>query len=211
MSTIPTSVTIKQFNEHIRPHLSTAKRGYECKIPLYKIFNYILYRLHTGCRWYRISIGPDADDLRKKEISYHAVYCHFRKWSRDSSLEKIWQGSIMMIRTDLNLSELNLGGSHAIAKKGGESVAYQGRKKAKTTNILSITDGEGFIIASTGLIAGNHNDAYNLKPNLQGAFKSMKRLFINYPGLLQVNRVTVLNDQHFYLVYFTDFLDQTLQ
>ena len=86
----------------------------------------------------------------------------------------------MTIKEDLNLSELNLDGSHAIAKKGGESVAYQGRKKAKTTNILPITDGEGFIIASTGLIAGNHNDAYNLKLHLQIAFKFMKRLGLDF-------------------------------
>ncbi len=71
----------------------------------------------------------------------------------------------------LDLSELNLDGSHTIAKKGGESVAYQGRKKAKATNILPITDANGFIIASTGLVAGHHNDAYNLKPHLQVAFR----------------------------------------
>jgi predicted ATPase len=59
----------------------------------------------------------------------------------------------MTIKTDLNLSELNLDGSHAIAKKGGEAVAYQGRKKAKTTNILPITDYNGSIVATTGLIA----------------------------------------------------------
>ena len=53
MSTIPTSVIEKQFNEHIRPHLTTAKRGYECKIPLYKVFNYILYRLHTDTPAFR--------------------------------------------------------------------------------------------------------------------------------------------------------------
>jgi len=59
----------------------------------------------------------------------------------------------MTIRDRLNLSELNLDGSHVIAKKGGESVAYQGRKKAKTTNILPVTDGQGYIIASTALVA----------------------------------------------------------
>ena len=51
MSTIPTSVTEEQFDEHIRPHLNTAKRGYESQIPLYKIFTYILYRIHTDCQW----------------------------------------------------------------------------------------------------------------------------------------------------------------
>ena len=50
MSTIPIRVTEEQFDVHIRPLLSTAKRGYVCQIALVKVFNYILYRLHTGCR-----------------------------------------------------------------------------------------------------------------------------------------------------------------
>lgn len=182
MSTIPISLTEKQFDKHIRPYVTVAKRGYECKIPLYKVFNYILYQLHTGCQWYQLSINPDQNDPDKKEISWHAIYYHFRKWSRDGSLERVWQGSIMTISAALNLSELNLDGSHVFAKKGGESVAYQGRKKGKTTNILPITEGQGFIIASTSLIAGNHNDAYNLKIHLQDAFKFIKRLDLDIRG-----------------------------
>ena len=182
MSTIPISLSEKQFDKYVRPHITVAKRGYECKIPLYKVFNYILYQLHTGCQWYRLPIDPDPIDPEKKEISWHAIYYHFRKWSRDGSLEQVWQGSIMTISADLNLSELNLDGSHALAKKGGESVAYQGRKKGKTTNILPITDRQGFIIASTGLLAGNHNDAYNVKTHLQDAFKFIKRLGIDIRG-----------------------------
>lgn len=82
----------------------------------------------------------------------------------------------MTIQPDLNLSELNLDGSHVIAKKGGESVAYQGRKKAKTTNILPITDANGYVVASTSPVAGNHNDAFDLTAHLRTAFKFMKRL-----------------------------------
>ena len=108
------------------------------------------------------------------------MYYHFRKWSRDGSLENIWQQSSMCIQDDLNLSELNLDGSHVIAKKGGESVAYQGRKRAKTTNILPVTDAQGFIVASTLPIAGNHNDAFKLKAHLQNAFKFMKRLGLDF-------------------------------
>lgn len=66
MSTIPISVTEEQFNVHIHPYLSKAKRGYVCRIPLYKVFNYILYRLHTGCQWERIPIDTDPQDLQKK-------------------------------------------------------------------------------------------------------------------------------------------------
>ena len=67
MSTIPTSVTEKQFDAYIRPYLSTAQRGYESKIPLYKIFNYILYRLHTGCQWEQLPIDPGPDNPEKKK------------------------------------------------------------------------------------------------------------------------------------------------
>jgi hypothetical protein len=67
MSTIPISLTEKQFDAYVRPYLSTAKRGYESKIPLYKIFNYMLYRLHTGCQWERLPIDPDPNDPEKKK------------------------------------------------------------------------------------------------------------------------------------------------
>jgi transposase len=67
MSTIATSLTEEQFNEHILPYLSTAKRGYVCKIPLYKVFNYILYRLHTGCQWDRLPIDRDPEHPEKKK------------------------------------------------------------------------------------------------------------------------------------------------
>ena len=67
MSTIPVSLTEKEFNEHVSPFLSKAKRGFVCSIPLYKVFNYILYRLHTGCQWDRLPIDTDPRDLEKKK------------------------------------------------------------------------------------------------------------------------------------------------
>lgn len=88
----------------------------------------------------------------------------------------------MTIAPALNLSEINLDGSHVIAKKGGEAVAYQGRKKARATSILPMTDTTVFIIASTCLLAENHNDAYQLKPHLQKAFKTLKQLGLEISG-----------------------------
>jgi transposase len=67
MSTIPVSLTQEQFEQHIRPGLSVAKRGYECSIPLYKVFNYILYRLHTGCQWEQLPLDNAPDDPTKKK------------------------------------------------------------------------------------------------------------------------------------------------
>lgn len=182
MNTIPTSVTEDQFTTHILPCLSTAKRGFVSKIPLYKIFNYILYRLHTGCQWEELPIDPDLQSRQDDEISWWAVYYHFRKWSRDGSLERVWQHSVQTVKDILDTSVLNVDGSHAAAKKGGEAVAYQGRKKAKTSNILPVTDKNGYILATTDIVAGNHHDAFNLKPQLQDAFKTIKRLGVSIAG-----------------------------
>ncbi|HQV69658.1 MAG TPA: transposase [Thermoflexales bacterium] len=139
MSTIPVSLTENQFQTNVLPNLRIAKRGFVNSISLHKIFNCILYRLHTGCQWAKLPIGPDPNNP-KKEISWSAVYYHFRKWSRDGSLKRLWEHSIDMIRDRLDTSNLNLDGSHAMAKKGGDGVAYQGRKRAKTSNILPMTD-----------------------------------------------------------------------
>jgi transposase len=182
MSKIPTKVTKDLFEQYISPYLSKANRGFVCSIPLYKVFNYILYFLHTGCQWAELPIAPAPDMPEKPELSYHAVYYHYRKWSKDGSLETVWKQSLVTIQANLNLSEINFDGTHILAKKGGESVAYQGRKKAKTSNILPFTEANGYIIASTELVAGNHNDAFNLKPNLQTAFKELNQLGLGIHG-----------------------------
>lgn len=184
MSTIPTKVTQDEFERHFEPHLSRAQRGFVSKIPLYKIFNYLLYRLHTGCQWAQLPIVCDLLHPDKKEISWHAVYYHFRKWSRDGSLEKVWQASIVEIKEELDLSEMSLDGSHTIAKKGGVGVSYQGRKRAKTSNLLSICEAQGYVIGCLGLRAGHHHDAFEIKPALQSAFKSLKQLGLKIQGAL---------------------------
>ena len=42
-------------------------------------------------------------------------------------------------------------GTHTLAKKGSEAVAYQGRKKAKTSNIPPIADENSYIVAMTDI------------------------------------------------------------
>jgi transposase len=115
MARIPIEVTKAQFEHYFLPHLSTAKRGYVSEIPLYKIFNYIIYKLRTGCQWEFLPM--DTTDDGKPEASCQVPYYHFRKWSRDGSMQRIFDASIMTIKGELNFSELNLDGSHSAAKK----------------------------------------------------------------------------------------------
>ena len=141
---------------------------------LYKIFSYILYFLYTGCQWKALPIKNNKDNTNEKEISYQAVYYHFRKWSRDNSFKKVFKGSLKTIGDNLNLSVINFDGSHTIGKKGGESVKYQGRKKTKTSNILPAVDQIGNILASSPIIAGNHHDSFELEDNLKQIFNDIK-------------------------------------
>ena len=184
MSTIPTKLSDSQFEEYVLPHLSQAKRGFVCSIPLVKVFNYILYWLHTGCQWHQLPIDPDPNQPDKPELSFHSIYHHYRKWSRDGSLETVWVISIQRLAKEqaLDLSHLNLDGTHTIAKKGGDSAVYQRRKRAKTTNILPMLEANGFIVATTDIIAGNHNDAYELVANLRSAFEFIKAVGLDIKG-----------------------------
>lgn len=110
------------------------------------------------------------------------MYYHFRKWSKDGSLQAAYEASLKTIVADLDLSIINLDGSHSYAKKGGESVAYQGRKKGKTSNILPFSDANGNILGVMKHLAGNHNDAYDLKTHLQQGFSYLKQQGLDIKG-----------------------------
>jgi transposase len=116
---IPTEVTETQFQQHFEPHLSKAKRGYVSEQPRYKIFNDVRYKLYTGCQWPALPIEktPDGHAI----MSYQAPYSHFRKWSADGSLQRLFDASLISARGELNLSELHLDGSHSVAKKGANA------------------------------------------------------------------------------------------
>ncbi len=99
----------------------------------------------------RISDGKRSTASRKKEISWQAVYYHWQKWNRAGCFEKIWHQSVKLVKDELDCSYLNLDGSHTIAKKGGESVAYQYRKRAKTS-------------INQPLLTVEHHQGYSMSP-----------------------------------------------
>ena len=124
--------------KQILPFLNLAKGGFVSKIPVYKIFNYILQKLYTGCTWSSLSL--DYQDSKK--ISCESIYYHFRKWSNHHHFEKIVENLIKENRHIYDLSALHLDGRHTIAKKGGSKVNYN-RKKMKTNTCLFVTDAQG--------------------------------------------------------------------
>ena len=158
---IPKKLTKPEFEKYIEPNLSKAKRGYVSKIPLFKIFNYILYSLSTGCQWKQLPIDT-VNNLKRsknsmiiveptdeKEISYQAVYYHFRKWSKDGSFKRVHENSIQTIKNELNLSEINLDGTQTIAKKGHRrraSPSAGGESQGRKNERITVKRGNIFII-----------------------------------------------------------------
>ncbi len=75
---IPTQLAEDQFNEFVLPHLSTPKHGPNSKVPMYRLFNYMLKVLHTGMQWSQLPI--ELTDEGKPEIHYTRVFRIYQRW-----------------------------------------------------------------------------------------------------------------------------------
>ncbi len=113
---MPIKVGRADFNKYIDPYLSRGRRGPKTKISRHKIFNYILYILHTGCQW---------DELKtfRNEIHWSNVYRWHNKWSKDGSYEHLFLKSLSFLERNnlLDLSIIHGDGSNTVAKKGDKA------------------------------------------------------------------------------------------
>ena len=110
---IPKQVSRKDFNRYILPHLSKRVKGPKPKLSFYKIFNYILYVLHTGMQW-------DQLRTRRNELHWSNVYKWHNRWSKDGSYENLFQASVIHLLDtgQLDTTRLHGDGSNTIVKKG---------------------------------------------------------------------------------------------
>lgn len=150
----------KFITKNLLPHLSQSKLGRKPKVALWRIVKAIIYRLKSGCQWRELPIALFCSRIL---ITWNTVYYHFRKWSKDGSWKRMWTRLISMNKSKLDMSSVQLDGSHTPAKRGGQAVAYQRRKKSKTTNALFLTDKQGIPLAMSQPIEGNHNDLFNIE------------------------------------------------
>ena len=94
-NTIPVGLSEKEFNEFILPHLTKGSRGPDKKISFYKIFNYILKLMHTGCQWKNIPIERDRSG--KPEIHYTSIFKMFRFWVKKGCFDKIFESTVLKL------------------------------------------------------------------------------------------------------------------
>jgi transposase len=125
---IPKQVSRKDFNKYINPHLSKPKKGPKPKLSFYKIFNYILYVLHTGIQWRQLR-------PRRNEIHWTNVYRRHNQWSKDGSYQKLFAASVIHLKDteQLDTSIIHGDGTNTVVKKGAQASVTQDTNTRKET------------------------------------------------------------------------------
>lgn len=164
----------------IVPFIPRTSRGFQPTAPLTEIVNGILYKLKTGMQWHQL---PVKALFGQKHLSWQWVYHHYRKWCLCGFWHECWTKLLERYKSHLDLSSVDLDGSHTPAIRGGEQVEYQGRKKRKTTNALYLTDRQGLPLAMSGPVAGNHNDIFDIEVQFEIVTTTLEEAQIPVEGL----------------------------
>lgn len=175
-----TKIGKKVITKYLLPYLSQSHLGRKPKVPLWRIVQAIIYKLKTGCQWRELPMRPFSP---KVSISCKTVFYHYNKWSQDGSLARLWDALLGLHKSHLDLSCVQLDGSQTPAKRGGEAVGYQDRKKCKTTNALFLTDNQGLPVAISMPVSGNHHDVFEVEKSLPKMLSDLQRVGIATEGL----------------------------
>lgn len=173
-------MTKAKINEYFVQYLPNFEKGRKIKVPKWRIVKAILYKLKTGIQWCNL---PMRQFFGFTKYSWESVYYHYNNWCKLDSWGKIYRKLLWVKRSNLDMSCINLDGSHTPAKRGGEHVGYQGRKKSKTTNILILTDNQGTPIGWSEPINGRHNDSFELTKIASKIFSDLEEIGLSCDGL----------------------------
>ena len=105
----------------VLPHLTIGTRGFDTTVPLTEIAECIFYRLKTGCQWREV---PTRQFFTRKVLGWNSVFYYFNKWSKANYWRAMWIHVLTQDRQYLDLSSIELEGSHTPAKNGGDAVGY---------------------------------------------------------------------------------------
>jgi len=165
------------------PHLPTRSGGRRAAADPAEVVGAICYKLKTGCQWRWL---PVKALFTGTALSWQGVYDHFNEWGKQGAWKNLWLTRLRLHRRTLDLSSVQLDGSHTLAKNGGAAIGYQGRKAGRTTNALFLADNQGLPLAVATPQAGNQHDTFELErvftelcELLEAAELRLEGLFLN--------------------------------
>jgi transposase len=181
---IPVELSDAQFDEFVLPHLTRGLRGPMPKLPLRKIFNYILKLLYLGCQWKTLPI--DKDPAGRPEIHPTSVYRIFRRWIADGCLDAILLGSVCKRHEDqlLDTSIIHGDGTTTAAKKGGDNLGFSGHKHMKGDKVVAFCDRHCNVIAPFVAAPGNRNESPLLREALPELTRTARAIDLDLRGTI---------------------------
>jgi len=173
-------MTKAKINEYFVQYLPKEGRGRNIRVPRWRVVKAILYKLKTGIQWCNL---PMREFFGFTRYSWESVYYHFNRWCKLDYWSAMYSQLLWDKKQYLDMSSINLDGSHTPAKRGGEQVGYQGRKRSKTTNMLILTDNRGVPVGWSKPISGEHNDSFDLVEKASDIFNEMEQIGFSCDGL----------------------------
>lgn len=163
---IPTSLSLKEFDEFVCPYLTQGRRGPPPKLAMHALFNYVLLALYIGCQWKELPIAKDH--AGQPEIHYSRIYRMFRRWQADGCFEVIFANSVFELHEHglLDTSVVHGDGTTTAAKKGGDNIGFSGHKHLKGDKVVPFCDRHCNVLAPFVAAPGNDNESPLLKPAL---------------------------------------------
>jgi transposase len=143
------------------------------------IVELILFRLKTGSQWRELPIKAYMEG----SYSWQSVFHYFNKWSRDGSWERVWRHLVGRFRACLDMSSVQVDGSHTRTRNHGQAIGYQGRKGSNTTNSLYMSDNQGVVLGMSEPESGQHHDLFDIEKHLGELFEAVERLGLSLEGL----------------------------
>ena len=112
----------------ILPHLTIGTRGFDTTVPLSEIVECIFHRLKTGCQWREL---PTKAFFTDKVLHWNSVFYYFNKWTKADCWRTIWINILTQNRQHLDMSSVELDGSHTPPRMGATLWAIKGAKPAR--------------------------------------------------------------------------------
>ncbi|TAE28252.1 MAG: IS4/IS5 family transposase [Candidatus Kapaibacterium sp.] len=115
--------------------------------------------------------------------TWQGVYYHFQQWIADGSWQNAFVALLRAHPRIIDLSSAQLDASHTPAKRGGEAVGYQGRKRCKTTNIAVVSDKNGTPLTYATPRSGEHHDTFEIEEVLREMIAVLREANIDVQGI----------------------------
>lgn len=169
-----------KIRKYILPYLSKGQGGKSLnETQQMSLIEAIFYRLKTGCQWRELPV----EKYFNQPYSYQSVFYHFNRWCKDGTWQCMFGSLLQSYKHFLDLSSIQLDGSHTRAQRGGQAVGFQTRKADQTTNFLYLCDNQGVLVAITDPISGQHHDLSDIKKHFNQLLDWLCSADIQHKGL----------------------------